>query len=160
MKNKVFYSPSLGKLGIEEVVKKIADFMAGEPDFSYKVIIGTDSGTPKKGEVDFITAVVIHRIGRGGIYLWQRNHERKVFSLRERIYKEASYSLVAAENLLSEFKKNGILDFNPEIHIDIGMGGETRVLISEVVGMIRGSGFEVKTKPEAYGASTVADRHT
>jgi len=32
-------------------------------------------------------------------------------------------------------------------------------MISEVTGMVRGSGFEVKIKPDAYGASKVADRH-
>jgi predicted RNase H-related nuclease YkuK (DUF458 family) len=33
-------------------------------------------------------------------------------------------------------------------------------MIKEVVGMIRGSGYEVKMKPFAYGAFVVADRHT
>ena len=33
-------------------------------------------------------------------------------------------------------------------------------MLNEVVGMIRGSGFKVKIKPEAYGAQSVADRHT
>ena len=47
-----------------------------------------------------------------------------------------------------------------EIHVDIGQKGPTRELIAEVVGMIRGNGFNVKTKPDAFGASSVADRHT
>jgi len=33
-------------------------------------------------------------------------------------------------------------------------------MIKEVVGMVRGSGYNAKTKPDAYGASAVADRHT
>lgn len=33
-------------------------------------------------------------------------------------------------------------------------------MITEVVGMIRGSGYDVKIKPQSYGASKVADRYT
>ena len=46
---------------------------------------------------------------------------------------------------------------NLEIHTDIGQVGETREMIKEIVGMVRGNGFEVKIKPEAFGASSVAD---
>jgi len=31
--------------------------------------------------------------------------------------------------------------------------------IKEVVGMVTGNGFVAKTKPDAWGASTVADKH-
>jgi len=47
-----------------------------------------------------------------------------------------------------------------EIHLDVGRSGETRELIREVVGMVAGSGFDAKIKPESYGASSVADKHT
>jgi len=40
------------------------------------------------------------------------------------------------------------------------MVASNKKLINEIVGMIKGSGFAVKTKPESYGASSVADRHT
>jgi hypothetical protein len=33
-------------------------------------------------------------------------------------------------------------------------------MIAEVVSMIKGNGYEVKTKPDSFGASKVADRHT
>jgi len=45
------------------------------------------------------------------------------------------------------------------IHADIGENGATRDMIKEVTGLIRGNGFEPKIKPEAYVASTVADRY-
>ncbi|HDJ30565.1 MAG TPA: hypothetical protein ENF31_01240, partial [bacterium] len=44
------------------------------------------------------------------------------------------------------------------IHADIGEEGATRDMIKEVIGLIRGNGFEAKIKPEAYVASVVADR--
>jgi len=42
----------------------------------------------------------------------------------------------------------------------VGEVGPTREMIKEVVGMVTGSGFVAKTKPEAYGAAVVADKHT
>ena len=33
-------------------------------------------------------------------------------------------------------------------------------MIKEVVGMVTGSGYVAKTKPNAYAASYVADKHT
>jgi len=33
-------------------------------------------------------------------------------------------------------------------------------MIKEVVGMVTGNGFTAKTKPDSYGASKVADKHT
>ena len=50
-------------------------------------------------------------------------------------------------------------DLNIEIHLDVGRNGETKTLIKDLVSQIVGSGFEAKIKPEAYGASQVADKH-
>ena len=71
-------------------------------------------------------------------------------------------SMAAAGKLLEEIKKQQkeTEELPLEIHVDVGTKGDTREMINEIVGMIRGSGYSVKTKPEAYGASNVADRHT
>ena len=44
------------------------------------------------------------------------------------------------------------------IHADVGANGATKDMIKEIVGLIKGNGFEAKIKPEAYVASIVADR--
>ena len=155
-----FNSPSFGLLTLDEVRGKILEFMDADPQARYRLVIGTDSQTKNGGDIDFVTAYVIHRAGSGGIYFWKRTVEHKPLVLRQRIYTEASISLVAATEFLASFKKNGISDYEVEIHVDVGTVGETRAVLAEVVGMVRGSGFAVKTKPEAYGASKVADRHT
>ena len=64
------------------------------------------------------------------------------------------------KEFISFFKENGISKYDIQIHVDIGKKGETRGLITEVVGMIRGNGYDVKIKPDSFGASKVADRHT
>ena len=53
-----------------------------------------------------------------------------------------------------------VQDIDVEIHLDVGNNGATKELIKEVVGMVNGSGFTCRIKPQAYGASSVADRFT
>lgn len=156
----MFNSITFGSLTIDEVRSKVLAFMNELPDYQYHLLIGTDS-QPKNGSgTDFITAIIIHRIGVGGIYFWKSLLDKKIKSLRVRIYQEATLSLFCAQEFVEKFKNTGISKFNMEIHVDIGNNGKTREMISEIVGMIRGSGFAVKIKPESFGASKVADRHT
>ena len=156
----MYHSPSYGDLKFKEVHQKILEFMEANPDSRYRIIIGADSQEKNSHHTDFVTAIIVHRIGAGGIYFWQHKVDQKRRILRQRIYEEAYYALQTAQKFLASFKQNGIKSYELEIHVDIGTKGPTREIINEVVGMIRGSGFNVKTKPEAYGASKVADRHT
>lgn len=159
----VFYSPTLGELDLSEVVSKVGRYIQAEPRYNYRVIVGTDSQDHQNGErfADFVSAVVVHRVGAGGIYFWQRERMGKVWSLKERIFEEAYRSLKLGQTLVSEFEKEKFSEgFHLEVHVDIGEKGETRTIINEVVGMIRGTGFEVKIKPDAFAASKVADRYT
>jgi len=156
----MYHSPTYGDLTLEDVRKKVLEFMAQLPEYKYQLVIGTDS-QPKNGQgCDFVTAIVIHRIGTGGIYFWRRIVEEKKLMLRGRIYQEATLSLAAAEEFLTTLKNDGVTRYDVEIHVDIGNHGKSREMISEIVGMVRGFGYNVKTKPESYGASKVADRHT
>lgn len=156
----MFHSPTYGNLNLSQVREKTLAFMEQGPEAKYRIVIGTDSAPGKKGTTDFVIALVVHRIGRGAIYFWKRIVEKKKLVLRQKIYQEAALSLEYAEKILNVFAHDGINRYDVEIHVDVGKFGETREMISEVVGMIRGSGFLVKTKPESYAASTVADRYT
>jgi len=155
-----YHSPTYGKVDRERLKQIVSQFMAADKKAGYQIIVGTDSQKIKKGVYDFVSALIIHRIGYGGIYFWKRQIYDKKMSLKERIYREATMSLQTSENFVDFFKTNGIAKYNIEIHVDIGKKGETRELIAEVTGMIRSSGYEIKIKPESYGASKVADRYT
>lgn len=155
-----FHSPTHGELTLPEIVQRIADFAHAAPDYQYRIIIGTDSQTRGKKGIEFVTALIVHRIGGGGVYYWKRKRKEKPYSLKEKIYEEAIASLEFANEFLYLLKeKPELLQFDLEIHVDIGEKGKTREIIAEVVAMIQGNGYQVKTKPEAYGASKVADRH-
>jgi predicted RNase H-related nuclease YkuK (DUF458 family) len=134
--------------------------MAQDKKAVYDIIVGTDSQKTKSGGYDFVSALIIHRVGHGGIYFWNRELVSRKIGLKERIYEEATRSLMTSEHFVTFFKTNGISKYQIQIHVDIGQKGETRELISEVVGMVRGSGYDVKIKPDSFGASKVADRHT
>lgn len=155
-----FYSPSKGRMSFDEVIDEIATIMRNDPDTEYALVVGTDSHSNSgPAEFDFVTAVIIHKLGKGGRYFWKRTRERHIHNLRQKIYKEATLSFELARAVMEELEQRTPLDYNLEIHVDVGEHGKTREIIDEVVGYIRGSGFNVKTKPEAYGASCVADKH-
>ena len=156
-----FLNSSLGlKFTVRQVVEEVIRFMKAEPLRAYKVTIGTDSQRLPGNLADFVSAVVIHRVGNGGRYFWRRLELQKVHTLRDRILKEVLMSLDIAKQILLELEKFPALPaFDFEIHADIGENGPTQPMIQEVVAMIRASNFAVKTKPESYAASKVADRH-
>jgi hypothetical protein len=157
----IFHSPTYGEITLPAIIGKISHFVAAVPDQRYRIIIGTDSQSHNGTGVDFVTAVVVHRVGGGGIYFWKGYKKTRPYTLKERIYEEALASLEFANEFIYHLKgEPKLLEVGLEIHVDIGENGKTREMIAEVVAMIKGSGYEVKTKPESFGASKVADRHT
>ena len=155
-----FKSPTHGPLDFERVLEKLLEYIGNEPNLEYELIIGTDSMPQANATAEFVSAIVVHRKNRGGIYFWSKRQETQLHTLRQRIFQEALHSLKLAEQLIERLKQLNILDYNLTIHVDIGPNGETKKMLHEIVGMIKGNGFAVKTKPDSYGASSVADRHT
>ncbi len=156
----IFNSPTYGKIDLSQLKKITTDFLKKDKKANYEIIVGTDSQKISRDNYDFVSALIIHRKGWGAIYFWKRKVVNQKMSLKERIYQEATLSLILSEEFVEFFKINGISKYNIQIHVDIGHQGETRELINEVMGMIRGSGYQVKIKPNSYGASKVADRYT
>lgn len=164
----MFQSATHGQVSLSQVIDYIKSFLEEDPHAEYSLVIGSDSqekvqnGSSKKN-IHIITAVVVHRKGFGGKYFWQRKIASQTHTLREKIYAETLTSLTFATDFVPLLKKslNGNTPtYYLEIHVDVGEHGDTRNMIKEVVGMVTGNGFVAKTKPEAYGASYVADKHT
>lgn len=153
-----FISPTLGPMNLDTVFRDIVTFINSDPDSNYRLIIGTDSHS--RDGVAFVTAIIIHRTGRGARYYYHKKRHPELRSLRQRIFYEASMSLTVAAKIAQKLADNPISHLDLEIHLDVGPRGETRELIREVTGMIMGSGFDAKIKPDSYGASKVADKHT
>lgn len=161
MEDEHFISPSLGRVEFIKVVEGIIDFVNQDINSRYKITVGTDSeqnGSVKSAE--FVSVVVIHRIGKHGRYFYKHLGNIKTFDRHDRILKEASFSLDLAQRVINELRRElgrHLYDF--EIHLDIGQNGPTKNMIQEIVGMITGNGFTAKIKPDSYAANKVADRH-
>ncbi len=154
-----FYSPNGKSYSYEALLEEVILFIKSDPVKHYRIIIGTDSANHET--TDFVSALVIYRVGHGGRFFWRRIvSKNKISNLRSRIYEEVMLSLKLANEVLFNLSQNQDLKFDFEVHVDIGSQGETKEMLQEIIGMVRGSGFEVKTKPESFGASKVADRYT
>lgn len=156
-----------GEINVTGSVQLIKNFLEERPSAEYSLVIGTDSheraANGKSKTISLVTAVLVHRKGFGGKYFWKRKNMPDIHNLREKIYAETLESLNFALFFVPLLRKelNGDSPFyNLEIHIDVGEHGDTRDMIKEVVGMVTGNGFVAKTKPHAYGATYVADKHT
>lgn len=163
-----FYNPSRGNLKVKQVIEEILGYIKTKPEKFYDIIVGCDSSSGE--EPHFPVAVVILRKGEGGrFFLKKVNYppaSKKFLNWKTRILEEVLLScelaLFLKENLEKEIQNLTFLanyQFR-YIHADIGESGQTKDMIKEVTGLIRGNGFEPKIKPEAYVASTVADRYT
>jgi predicted RNase H-related nuclease YkuK (DUF458 family) len=89
-----FISPTKGTMSWDEVVDDLLVYVVEEPEFTYKIIIGTDSQV--REETHFVTAVVVHRVGKGARYYYKRRVYDNIKSLRQRIFMEAATSLETA----------------------------------------------------------------
>ncbi len=161
MTERQFHS-SLGlKFTPEQIVPELIRYMKDDDKRRYKIIIGTDSDVSLNSKVDFVTAIVIHRVGNGGRYFWRRILTGKIPTLRDRMWQEVLMSLDVAKDFIAVMQtQKEMPHFDFEVHIDIGENGATRDMIQELVGVVRANNFEAKTKPDSYAASKVADRHT
>jgi predicted RNase H-related nuclease YkuK (DUF458 family) len=155
----LFTSPSLGSITLEKVFEDINSFVNQNPHDLFKIVVGTDSMT--KTETIFVSAIVIHRLGKGARYYYRKETRHHINSLRHRIFYETALSMEIVTHLKEFLATGGLLEkVKLEVHVDIGNFGRTRDLIREVVSMVTGSGMVAKIKPDSFGASSVADRFT
>mgnify|MGYP001593936128 CR=1 FL=1 len=157
-----FHSWSKGALTLGRVFEEIILYVKAQPERSYQIIVGSDSAS--QNPVSLVTALTLWRVGNGGVHFWVESDKKFFHTLRDRIYEEAMQSLTLAQEIRSGLRERLGEDFfwddKIRVHIDIGENGPTRDLIDQVVGMVKGFGFEAVIKPGSFGASQVADRHT
>ena len=161
----MFQSETYGKLNIEQIPEKILAFYDKNRNVEgvFQIVVGTDSQNFDQTKFVSVIAVVCH--GHGGIFFYEISRKRRINDVKQKLQEETNDSLVLATKLID------LLTAEPEyeelflscpvsIHIDAGNSdrGKTKMLIPELVGWIRACGYEAKTKPESFVASTIADR--
>lgn len=154
-----FQSPSQPPVDFRGLVDRVLAYVGQQPDRNYRLTVGTDSLPSAGDQAVLVTAIVLHRVGSGGIYFWCRQRSRTP-TLRERMLAEALASITLGTQLRDDPRLAPLVSGTMEVHVDIGENGPTRAMIAEIVGMVVAHGFIVRTKPASFAASTVADRHT
>ena len=164
-----FYNPTKGNLSVEAVIEEMIGYIEERPEKFYDIIVGCDSSS--SDAPSFPIAVAILRVGEGGRFFLKKvtypsSLNKKFTNWKNRVLEEVLLSCELALSLREEFKKKikklEDKDFEYQfryIHADIGENGQTKDMIKELTGLIRGNGFEPKIKPESYVASVVADRY-
>ncbi|MFD2639122.1 ribonuclease H-like YkuK family protein [Piscibacillus salipiscarius] len=176
MQDRVLYSSFENSkekdMTFEQVFERILRFMRLNPNGNYKLIIGTDSQV-HYDYTSFITGIVIQCEGKGVWACLQKNKiPRKITNLHQKISYETSFS-EAVFAMFTQERKDAMYEivlpyvergasFTIEGHIDIGSGprNKTRVFINEMIARIQSMGAEPKIKPEAFVASSYANRYT
>jgi len=154
-----FTSPTWGTVSVDQMVRLIETFLKEDPNAPHKIVIGTDSHTTHQSTT-FVTAVVVHRIGKGARFFFRKLRGKPMFDLRHRIYRETELSLQLVDVLNAKGMSALLTDWPLEIHIDIGQKGDTKALITEIKGWVTSVGYVARIKPDSFGASAVADRFT
>lgn len=170
--NHLFKNLQESRMSFEKVFTRIIEFMNTDPCGNFRLMVGTDSQVHKQHTV-FITGIVIQNRGKG---VWACIKKvvvpRKMTQLHERISLELSLTeeIVA---LFTEERKNELIEivlphlykgatFTMEGHIDIGAGkrNKTSEFVKEMVTRMESMGVEPKIKPNAFVASSYANRYT
>lgn len=142
------------KLTKERLIKEIVDFILENKNYKYKILVGTDS-EKQKDKIEFISVIVVHRVGYGARYFWKKSY-LPLLDLYSRLWQEALFSLEISKVLLKSLIDYTI-DFYFEVHLDIGANGKSQNVIKELINLIKGHGFQVKVKPESFAATKIAD---
>lgn len=159
-------------LTFEHVFTRILKFMSRNPRGNYRLMVGTDSQVHCNRTV-FITGIVIQNEGKGAWACIRKNIiPRKMLHLHERISYETSLTEEVVALFTSE-RKNEMINivlpyiyqgatFSMEGHLDIGAGirNKTREFVNEMVTRMESIGVEPKIKPDAFVASSYANRYT
>lgn len=59
-----FLSPSYGLVTFAQLRQRVLQFMKQFPARRYRLVIGSDSQVKNGTGADFVTAIVVHRIGK------------------------------------------------------------------------------------------------
>ncbi len=123
--------------------------------YRLKVCIGTDSQV-KGNKVDFATAIVILREGKGGFAYLTKYALPNHMSIRERMIKEVADSVTIAYDLCPIFDAYNV---ELEVHADINTDPQFKahVALKEAMGYILGMGYAFVAKPHAFASSSCAD---
>lgn len=159
----MFQTGSREKLEFDEIPNRILQFYEKHKDVPVYIIIGTDSQNFSDTKMVSVIAVVAE--GHGGIFFYEISHVNLIRNVSVKLQTETAASLTLAQRLVDRLEQDVkyealFMNCSLSIHVDAGNSdkGKTKMLIPELVGWIKASGYDVKVKPYSFVASSIADR--
>jgi len=135
---------------IQDVSLYVKEYLEKYPDV--KVYIGTDS-VQMRLATTYATAICLWHIGNGAHVIFERQRLEKTRDLFTRLWKETEISIKIANKLRDSIGVESIidLDINPSEKYKSNMAHDA------AMGMVKGYGFEARSKPDAWAATCAAD---
>jgi predicted RNase H-related nuclease YkuK (DUF458 family) len=136
---------------IDDMRDKLVEYGAGK---KYSLHIGTDT-QPHHDSTTLITTICFREDGKGALVFYQKRKISVFNNVLERLLHEAVISLEVAESVKEH------TSLIPTIHADINSkeSALSNRVADAIMGMIKGMGYPVLIKPEAW-ASDIADMYT
>ena len=161
----MFRTGSNKQISIEDIPNALLAYFEKNKQYGVpmQIIIGTDSQNFSDTKMVSVIAMICQ--GHGGIFFYEIKRINLIENIRLKLHTETNDSLTLATTLVemieTDTKYQELYKNCPiSIHIDAGNTdkSKTKPLIPELVGWIKACGYNVKTKPESFVASTIADR--
>ena len=157
-------SITYGEVDMDKIIGIIAKYITTHGlDREYELCIGTDS--QNFSYTKMVMVITLHDVGHGGIFFYDVERLKKITNVREKLTVETTKSLAYAQEFLDaaeKFKDGFGMDIQKYvhlcIHVDAGPNGKSKEVINQVCGWVQACGYDVKTKPESYAASGVANK--
>lgn len=159
-------SPTYGRVDMKQIAKIVFDYIKDHADVAEHnhIVIGTDSQN-HKDETKAVVVIAVYTDGKGGKFFYEIKKLPVILNLKTKIHKETEFSIIYADELLDELFSLAVQEnFDYEkytsvgIHVDAGYAGPSGQVIPEIVGWLKGAGYEPTVKPDSFVASTIADR--
>ena len=149
---------SFNKISFDDILAKLL-ILQKEPN--HLIIIGSDSHYRKNYTV-FATAItIVNPSGKmHSLYFYNKSIitiKNKFGDLFYRLYQEMQESLSVANEI-----RNSLPNVNIEVHLDVSSSSKNKTykFSNGIKEIVTSQGYPVKIKPNAWGATAVADKHT
>lgn len=148
---------------IREDVRKV--MVDGGSAIAY---IGTDGQNIGQKYTSFVQCIAIHMfnncgVGKGGRVYYVKHLEKRYQNRSQRLLREVEISVKLAQKMEPLFTELGLyFEVHVDVNSDAGKNNENKSheVHDTAKGWIESMGWMCKTKPQAFVASIVADRHT
>ena len=133
----------------------VSEFLDKYSEKDWKLYIGTDSQSTGSRHRNFATVLVAWKEGTGAYAIQRRSKSENIRTLHDQLMQETWLSIEQAQ-LIQEL----VDDKKITIHMDVNQNTryDSGKFQNELVGFVKGLGYDYALKPNAWVASGVADR--